>query len=226
MLIRLAATARGLAALAVMTILLVSGCSRNANKLASGENPAADTTSSLTAEIAAQLAELDALQCPANARPENFVKVKAHMREILLQKADSKQAKRAPDTGSYDPYNTSWNDQMNLIWEDDGTMRGRLTWEYKNRGDYNQDGIVGIADCTPLAVHYECEIGQPCLAYPNEDMEEVHLMLDGDESGTIDTSDEQAIYDHHDCSVAYYSVRGAASSPFDTEKAKVERTCC
>jgi hypothetical protein len=203
MLIRLAATARDLAALAVMTILLVSGCSRNANKLASGENPAADTTSSLTAEIAAQLAELDALQCPANARPENFVKVKARMREILMQQTDSKQAKRTPDTGSYDPYNTFWNDQINLIWEDDGTMRGRLTWEYKN-----------------------CPITDYCPALQVYGIMEVHQMLNGNGDQVINQFDDVPIGTYMSCAVAYYSVRGAASSPFDTEKAKVERTCC
>ncbi len=34
----------------------------------------------------------------------------------------------------------------------DGTMN--LTWHYYNVGDYNQDGIVGIADITPLAMHF------------------------------------------------------------------------
>lgn len=162
MLTRLKAAAMLLFALAFLLALTMAGCSRNASKPVQGLTSSTSTSSELTSDTASVLAELDALQCPADAKPENFARVKARMREILLQKAGSKGINRASDS-PYDPYGIFWNNQMNLIWEDDGTDRGRLTWEYKNLGDYNQDGIVGVSDCTPIAVHFECPITDCCL---------------------------------------------------------------
>jgi len=37
---------------------------------------------------------------------------------------------------------------------DNGDGTYTLFWHYRNLGDYNQDGVVSIADVTPVAIHY------------------------------------------------------------------------
>lgn len=64
-----------------------------------------------------------------------------------------------------------------------------LLWSYKNLGDYNQDGIVDIADITPIAQHY------------NENVNEYNEWIDGNKDGRIGISDVTAIAQNYfaDC---------------------------
>ena len=56
-----------------------------------------------------------------------------------------------------------------------------LLWFYTNNGDYNQDGLVGIADLTPLGLHF----GESPPASPLS----LLAQIDGDGNGEINISD-------------------------------------
>ena len=135
--------------LAIALMTCVAGCGRSTKQLV----PAVESPDNeIPTELAAALAELEALPRPGGVSAEAFALMKSRLRTSLLEQEGSKQTRRAPD----DTEDAKWNRLYQFFWEDDGTARGRLTWTYRNRGDYNQDGIVSIADCTPIAVHDGC----------------------------------------------------------------------
>ncbi len=56
----------------------------------------------------------------------------------------------------------------------------RLNWHYRNAGDYDQNGVVGVSDITPLAMHWQ-------ESAANTDS--IQGVLDVDGSGKVDTGD-------------------------------------
>jgi len=156
--------------LAIALMMCVSGCGPSSTELLP---PNKALNSQMSAELAATLAELESLPCPEGAAAGTFASVKSRLREYLLENTSVKETRKAPD----DDRPLGWNCGFDFYWEDDGTARGRLTWTYRNRGDYNQDGIVSIADCTPIAVHDGCTSGprsspasRPGCGGPGEDL--------------------------------------------------------
>lgn len=72
---------------------------------------------------------------------------------------------------------------------DDGT--GVLDWYFANVGDYNQNGIVEVADLTPMGVHFlENSPGGAGTPWPYEDALSV---VDGNSNGQIEVADITAI---------------------------------
>ena len=57
-----------------------------------------------------------------------------------------------------------------------------LSWHYRNLGDYDQDGTVGISDITPIAMHY----GE---TYDIEDVNCLLAVIDGNGNGAVDIAD-------------------------------------
>lgn len=194
--------------LAIALMMCVSGCGRSSTELLP---PNKALNSQMSAELAATLAELESLPCPEGAAAGTFASVKSRLREYLLENTSVKETRKAPD----DDRPLGWNCGFDFYWEDDGTARGRLTWTYRNRGDYNQDGIVSIADVTPVAIHFDCEAGPDCPYYPDDDMTEVHEIVDGDGNGTIGYSDVDVIGIHFKSLLSYYSLR-AYDEPGDS----------
>ncbi len=93
------------------------------------------------------LKELDALQAPANVEASVFSELKDELYRQLTAKGASKLVSKPP-TGEKNRV-----DDLTLTDNGDGTFT--LTWTYKNVGDYDQNGIVAIADITPLAEHFQ-----------------------------------------------------------------------
>ena len=61
--------------------------------------------------------------------------------------------------------------------------RNHFAWYYRNQGDYNQNGEVGISDLTPIAVHFgKSQAG----GFAESSVESV---VDGDGNGVINISD-------------------------------------
>jgi hypothetical protein len=77
-----------------------------------------------------------------------------------------------------------------------------LSWRYKNLGDYDQDGTVGISDITPLAVHFS-------QTYDTEtEADSIQAVIDGSGNGKIGIEDITPLAASFSASVAQYSVQG------------------
>jgi PKD repeat protein len=89
-------------------------------------------------------AQVDALQTPQGVDPAVFTQLKNELVRQLA--ARDKTASGAPAGVENTP--------ANVHFTDNGGGSFTLEWDYRNIGDYNQDGKVNVADITPLAVHF------------------------------------------------------------------------
>ena len=78
-----------------------------------------------------------------------------------------------------------------------------LSWDYYLTGDYNQNGLVEVADLTPLGVHFNKQ-----GAFAAESIESV---VDGNDDGLIGVSDITPIGQNWDCGVAAYNIYHGAN---------------
>jgi len=76
-----------------------------------------------------------------------------------------------------------------------------LTWSYRNTGDYNLDGLVGVSDLTPLGIYYECALG-------DSDWPQAQP-ADGNGDGRITVADITPIGQNYDVFLAGYTINGA-----------------
>ncbi len=97
--------------------------------------------------LADVLKELDELPAPAGVEASVFSELKDELYKQLSAKGASKLVSKPP-TGEANRVT-----DLTLTDNADGTFT--LTWTYKNVGDYDQNGIVAIADITPLAEHFQ-----------------------------------------------------------------------
>ena len=87
-----------------------------------------------------------------------------------------------------------------LTWDGLGT----LSWRYYNSGDYDQNGLVNLADLTPIAVHYGAESpGGAGMPFPVEDEASV---VDGNGNGLIGLDDITRIGAYFGSRVVGYNV--------------------
>ncbi len=135
------------------------------------------------------LAELDALETPDDVDPALFQQLKDELAKQLSAKGVSKIVS-TPPTGEANRV-----DDLELDDNHDGTYT--LTWSYKNVGDYDQNGTVGISDITPIAMQY----GETAT-YENE-------WIDGDDNGTIGISDITPLAMNFSIECPGYDVEGA-----------------
>ncbi|MCD6282276.1 S8 family serine peptidase [bacterium] len=143
------------------------------------------------------LAELDAYPAPDGVDAALFAQLKDELAKQLNAKGVSKIVS-TPPTGEANRV-----DDLELI--DNGNGSYTLTWSYRNVGDYDQDGIVGISDITPIAIHYNEEV-------PEEDKElrnSIQAVVDGSENGVVDIADITPIAMNYGCEIAGYSVQEA-----------------
>lgn len=113
------------------TMLILAACSTNSSQHKQSLAPAV-------------YSQLDALQAPQGADPAVFALLKDELARQLAQRG---KAVSAPPTGTA-------NTPANLYFTDEGGGNYALHWEYRNIGDYDQNGIVGVADITPIAMHF------------------------------------------------------------------------
>ena len=141
------------------------------------------------------IAELRTMQTPSGADAVVFSALKAELERQLLMRASQK-ITCAPPTGE-----SGQVDDLTITGEG---RSNRLMWHYRNNGDYNQDGIVGVADITPIAVSY----GD---AVPVGDENCLLAVVDGSGNDAIDISDITPIAMNFGASVAGYSVGSSDS---------------
>ena len=82
-------------------------------------------------------------------------------------------------------------------------LSGEFSWRYRNWGDYNQNGEVGISDLTPLGLHFGKS--GPFVPHSIEDV------VDGDANGAITISDITPIGANFGRFVGAYAFYASAS---------------
>ncbi len=124
--------------------------------------------------VAAALSELAAMEAPQGADVKVFENLRSELARQLTAKGTAKITCAPPSTAA------SRVTDLELL--DQGGGAFSLVWHYQNLGDYNQDGFVGVADITPIAISY----GQ---TYAPADVNSALAVIDGSGNGTIDISD-------------------------------------
>lgn len=182
-----------LAALALAVALCFSGCSGGSGFLRqSGEGHISPKGGS---EIERALGELSAMNAPEGVDAELFEKLKEELARQLRVAASGKATATAPAGAA--------NRVINLELQDTGTAKV-LAWNYLNLGDYDQNGVVGVADITPIAIHYSEE-------YLPEDTESLAAVIDGSGNRKVDVSDITPIAMNFGSRCAGYKIAATAS---------------
>ncbi|MEP0813581.1 MAG: PKD domain-containing protein [bacterium] len=152
--------------------MLLVGCSK-ADNSTSGLQPfsAHSGDSGIISDLEASIREL---QAPQGVDGILFETLKDELARQLKARGTGKFVSAAP----VGPTNTV-ND-LAIVDNGDGTFN--LTWSYRNTGDYDQNGEVGVADITPIALHF----GHVETISWNDSQDPV---IDGDGNGEIGVSD-------------------------------------
>lgn len=153
------------------------------------------------------LAEARAFQIPAQADAAVFESLKAEfirlVEEIAKNSADGRTVSAAPN---YD----------GMVFEDfsfDYETR-RISWTYKNTGDYDISGEVYISDITPIAIHYGKKVfygddGRPLGDINTPEGKDNHYLawIDGDGNGEIGIGDITPIAIYYATVVTGYFIK-------------------
>jgi len=179
-----------------------------------------------TQELSEVMAEIDAYSCPEGVDEELWVELKDALGEALEKRAFSVGAIHELPSGNKagrgdpalhgkfvsTPPTGEANRVNDLAITDNGDGTFTLTWHYRNLGDYDQSGTVGISDITPIAMHY----GE---TYDIEDENCLLAVIDGSGNGEIDIADITPLAMCYATDCAGYVIQGGNSPtglfPFD-----------
>ncbi|MCD6282180.1 hypothetical protein J7J84_01040 [bacterium] len=165
------------------------------------------------------LAELDELECPDGVDEELWAELKDALEEALNYRAATIiggtgvppviQVVRRRDACATKLISTPPTGDENRVTDlaitDNGDTTYTLSWHYRNLGDYDQNGTVGISDITPIAMHY----GE---TYDIEDVNCLLAVIDGSGNGEIDIADITPIAMNYGVECVGYDVEQADSS--------------
>ncbi len=140
------------------------------------------------------LAELGSLAPPDGVDQGVFAQLKAELARLLQARAEGKLPAAAPEGPE--------NAIADLALTGDGESGFQLTWRYRNHGDYDQNGKVGVSDITPIAQHF----GE---LVPEDGGNSLAAVIDGSGNGQVDIADVTAIAQRFGVGVASYSVRSS-----------------
>jgi PKD repeat protein len=146
---------------------------------------------SASVSISSALAQLDAMRTPEGADAKVFAALKDALRAALISKGEGKLVS-TPPTGAA---NTIADFKITPA----GGGTADLSWHYRCLGDYNQDGVVGVADITPLAMHFHetwTTGGENALA----------AVVDGSGNHEVDISDVTPIAMNFGVEAARYGI--------------------
>jgi len=173
--------------------LLLVACGGHSRSVTPAQSPA-----SPLASVQNALAELQELEPPPGVDRQLFEKLKSALSDNLLV-CGGKSASTAP-AGSMNVV-----DDL-TIWSEDEQLS--LMWHYRNVGDYDQDGTVGISDITPLAIHYNEEWGG--------DENSIQAVVDGSWNHEIGIEDITPIAQYYGVNCAGYVLQNSpVSDPED-----------
>jgi len=184
-----------LIALAVI-LLLASACKSVGLHLSVGQQ--AEPVYSHQVPPESVLADLGAQSAPDGVDPVLYAKLKSALRDELLRVYGAKTISQPP------------SGDLSLVTDLELTVIESayyLSWSYRNLGDYDQDGAVGISDITPIAMHYGEAVpevdGQP-------DDYSIQAVVDGSGNGTVDIADITPIAMNYGTTVDGYTVQTSA----------------
>jgi hypothetical protein len=143
------------------------------------------------------LAQLDALQKPEGVKDAVWDELKTALKSALSTNYHLPTTKIAstPPTGPANRVN-----DLTATRETNGDFT--LSWHYRNIGDYDQNGTVGVTDITPLAMHY----GE---AYDKNTVPDcIQAVIDGSGNGKISIEDITQIAMYFGSEFARYSMQG------------------
>jgi|GEM_PF-1492334 len=207
--------------LAAALVLSTCGGKSKGNATSVPQINAAQTDAQIPIEIPLDetLAELEGMECPEGVDEALWAELKDALGKALSCRARTcgaplgENAKMVdggaqvpalqgvikfvatPPTGEANRVN-----DLSILDNGDGTFT--LSWHYKNLGDYDQDGTVGISDITPLAQHYN-------ESYEPTDVNCLLAVIDGSGNGTVDIADITPIAIHFAENVHHYDIEGA-----------------
>jgi len=167
----------------------------------STDGESAATAPSLSLDDA--LGELDELACPEGVDAALWEQLKSAFTDALTARCSGKGVS-IPPSGVPNRVN-----DLSVADNGDGTYT--LSWHYRNLGDYDQNGMVAIADITPIAQHFG-ETYDP-VTEPNC----IQAVIDGSGNGKVDIADVTPIAQCFNVDCAGYRIEGADSEdgPFN-----------
>ena len=139
------------------------------------------------------LAELDALQTPEGVDAALFQELKDELAALLTAKSQQAGSGRIVSQAPCG----DCNKVTSLTLVDMGESEYRLLWHELNVGDYDNNGTVGIADITPIAMHFGEDASDP-----NSETG----LIDGSGNDTVDIADITGIAMNFGVSLAGYNV--------------------
>ena len=158
------------------------------------------------------LAELEGMECPEGVDEELWGELKGALGKALICRAGSPcpalskphspigAAQRPRPTGDKfvsTPPTGEANRVNDLVTIDINDKTFKLSWHYKNLGDYDQNGIVAVEDIIPLAQHF------------GEDATPENEWIDGDFDGRVHISDITPIAINLTVNVDHYDIEKA-----------------
>ncbi|MBN2080810.1 hypothetical protein JW859_01250 [bacterium] len=167
---------------ALLPLVLLPAC-QAADQLL--DNQPADTM-----EASPALAEIDRLATPAGVDPTVFDELKTELKRVISEYHGGKLPAQSPPTAE---------DVLPVVTLGEDNL---MYWYLNNPGDYNQDGIVGVSDLTPLGQHF-LEAGPFA-----EDS--AAFVVDGNGDGLINVSDITPIGQNFNNTITSYTVYASA----------------
>ncbi len=139
------------------------------------------------------LAELDVLQTPEGVDAQIFQQLKDELAALLTAKSQQSATGRFVSQAPCG----DCNKPADLTLVDVGESEYLLLWHEVNVGDYDNSGSVGIADITPIAMHFGEDASDP---------NSTTGLIDGSGNQTVDISDITGIAMNFGCGLAGYNV--------------------
>jgi hypothetical protein len=165
----------------------------------SGKTPATGAVlhSPQAITVSDTLAELDALGKPEGVDAELWGELKGALKSALSTNYELPTTKitSSPPSG---PANRVQD--LTATRETNGDFT--LSWHYRNIGDYDQNGAVGVSDLSPLAMHF----GETYDA--ETETNSIQAVIDGSGNGKIGVEDITQIAQYFASKLAQYSVQG------------------
>jgi hypothetical protein len=156
--------------------------------------------------VAEAIEEVAAFEPPDGIDAAVFEELKARLVEELGMRG-SERLVSAPPTSSAARVD-------DLVISHSVEMGYYLVWTYKNTGDYDMSGEVGVPDITPIAMRY-------LASTTDGDQDELDAWIDGDGDGTVGISDITPIANNYLATVTGYEVM---ARDFDSSTVEVVST--
>ena len=157
------------------------------------------------ATITRHIAEVQDAPVPEGVDPLLFEELRSQLLKALATRdpAGGSPGLTAARSGgpsrntSFTPYGAANGVDDLVLSTSDGT---RLSWTYRNKGDYDLNGMVNVSDLTPIGIYYGLDESDPRWLLAKA--------ADGDDNGMITVSDITPIGQYFGGTIIGYQVWG------------------